>query len=89
MIKDMINKCINKDIDDAFTDIKNIYNMGYSPADILGTIYNVSKSLDISDEIKLPILKEIGFAQLRVSEGLSTLCQLVSLIGYLCKIKPK
>jgi len=50
---------------------------------------NVSKSLDISDEIKLPILKEIGFAQLRVSEGLSTLCQLVSLIGYLCKIKPK
>ena len=61
----------------------------YSPADILGTIYNVSKSLDISDEIKLPILKEIGFAQLRVSEGLSTLCQLVSLIGYLCKIKPK
>jgi replication factor C subunit 2/4 len=63
--------------------------MGYSPADILGTIYNVSKSLDISDEIKLPILKEIGFSQLRVSEGLSTLCQLVSLIGYLCKIKPK
>jgi replication factor C subunit 2/4 len=89
MIKDMINKCINKDIDNAFTDIKNIYNMGYSPADILGTIYNVSKSLDISDEIKLPILKEIGFSQLRVSEGLSTLCQLVSLIGYLCKIKPK
>ena len=86
IIKDLIYKCINKNINEACNDITSIYKMGYSPTDIIGTIYNVSKSLDIPDEIKLSILKETGFIQLRISEGLNTLCQLTSLVGYLCKI---
>ena len=58
--------------------------MGYSPSDILSTIYNVSKTLDVNKNIKINILKEIGFTQLRIGEGLNTLCQLVSLVAYLC-----
>jgi replication factor C subunit 2/4 len=86
IIKDLILKCIDKNVNEACKEITNIYQMGYSATDIIGTIYNVSKSLEIPDNIKLYILKEIGFIQLRISEGLNTLCQLVSLIGYLSKV---
>ena len=86
IIRNILKKCILGNIDDACIDIKSIYDKGYSPSDILGTFYKVSKIEDVSDEIKLQILKEIGFSQLRVSEGLSTLCQLTGLIGRLSSI---
>ena len=84
MIENLIHICIDKKVNEGCLEIKKIFNMGYSPSDILSTIYNVSKTLDIPENIKINILKEIGFTQLRIGEGLNTLCQLVSLVAYLC-----
>ena len=86
-IENIILKCIEKNFNEALDQILLIYKKGYSSSDIVGTLYKVCKELDISEDIKLNILKQIGFTQLRISSGLGTLPQLLGLISSIYEIK--
>ena len=85
-IENIIFNCIENKVNDSLNQIIKIYENGYSSSDIIGTLYKVCKNIDIPDEIKLNILKEIGFTQLRISSGLSTLPQLLGLVSSICEI---
>ena len=82
--KQIISCCISHDMKGGRSGMTSLWDQGYSASDIIGTLFKVTKDADISEKVKLEFLKEIGMCQLRISEGISTLVQLLGLVGKLC-----
>ena len=57
---------------------------GYCGLDIVGTLFRLTKVHDFNEELKLEFVKEIGFAHMRVLDGLDSLLQLSGLVAKLC-----
>ena len=74
---------------ESFVHIKKIHNMGYSPIDIVNTLFEILKESDIDDEIKMKMIKEIAFTNIRIINGIDTTLQLAGLISRLCQINKK
>ena len=72
----------------AVSRIHELYNKGYSPMDIIGTLFKVIKNFDQSmlEYIKLEYIKEVSFVHMRILNGVNTLLQLTGLIARLCII---
>ena len=60
--------------------------MGYSPIDIVNTLFEILKNSDIEDERKMRMVKEIAFTNIRIINGIDTNLQLAGLVSRLCKI---
>jgi len=63
--------------------------IGYSPLDIITTLFRVVKFYQMPEYIKLEFIKEIGMTHLRIVEGLQSFIQLTGLLARLCKITLK
>lgn len=61
-----------------------LWKLGYAPEDIIGNIFRVCKDLDVDEMLKLSFIKEIGFAHMRIIEGLNSLLQMSGLLARLC-----
>lgn len=66
--------------------MQDLWRLGYSPVDIIGTIFRVVKSYDMAERTKLDFIKEIGGTNLRILEGTDSLLQLTALVARLCKL---
>lgn len=65
-------------------------DMGYSSHDIISTMFRVTKTIPtLSEHSKLEFIKVIGFAHMRILEGVQTLTQLSGCIAKLSKINMK
>ena len=84
----IIDACHKKgDLKEAKTKLQGLWNAGYAASDIIGTLFRVTKAHDGLDEgIKLEFLREIGFCQMRIAEGVNSLLQLLGLTSRLCRI---
>lgn len=61
-----------------------LYRTGYSTSDIIGTMFKVAKAHpDLPEALKLEYLREIGFAQMRISDGVNSMLQLLGLVSRL------
>ena len=61
-----------------------LHRTGYSSSDIIGTIFKVIKAHpDMPEALKLEYLREVGFCQMRIADGVSTLLQLLGLVSRL------
>ena len=69
----------------ARSGMTQLWNLGYSSSDIVGTIFKVTKDADLPEKRKLEFLKEIGVCQLRIAEGATTLLQLLGLVAKMCE----
>ena len=87
---ELLNSIINKTIENNFigghTDINTIYNMGYSPIDIVNTIFEIIKKNKIEDKRKMKMIKELAFTNIRIINGVDSKLQLSGLIARLCQI---
>jgi replication factor C subunit 2/4 len=85
-INEIINSCINGNFIDTIAIVKNLYNKGYTPNDILLTfmrcLFEIDNiNLNISEECKLQIYEIISMSYIRVNGGIDTLLQLCGCIS--------
>ncbi|XP_031559481.1 replication factor C subunit 2-like [Actinia tenebrosa] len=85
LIKEMLKSCSNGDIDEAYKTLSHLWNMGYSPQDIIANIFRVCKTMQLAEYVKLEFIKEIGYTHMRIVEGVDSLLQMSGLLARLCK----
>ncbi|KAF1363867.1 replication factor C subunit 4 [Lizonia empirigonia] len=86
-VQAMIKACHEQRIDDAMASLRELWDLGYSCHDIISTMFRVTKTIDtLSEHAKLEFIKEIGFAHMRILEGVQTLLQLSGCVAKLCRI---
>ncbi|XP_051537454.1 replication factor C subunit 2 isoform X1 [Myxocyprinus asiaticus] len=84
LVKGMLEKCVNANIDEAYKIIEQLWSLGYSPEDIIGNIFRVCKTFQMPEYLKLEYIKEIGYTHMKVAEGVNSLLQMAGLLGRLC-----
>lgn len=47
------------------------------------TVFRVARSMDMDEPLLLDVLKEIGFTQMRIADGMTTILQMQ---GMVCRI---
>ena len=83
----VLQHCLNGEVDDGCDRILKLRKSGYSPQDMIKTIFQVCKRYDdkeMSEYVKLEFLKIIGFFHVRISEGCASDVQLCGLVARLC-----
>ncbi|KDE09160.1 replication factor C subunit 4 [Microbotryum lychnidis-dioicae p1A1 Lamole] len=89
-VQQLIKDCAKGDIDAAMTKLEELWLQGYAAVDIVATLFRVTKGMeDLLEYVKLDFIKEIGFAHMRILEGVSTVVQLGGLLARLCKLSMK
>jgi len=87
IIKDLIEICLKGDINTAIDMLTEMYNNGYTPIDIIETIFDICSTTDLIPEIKkVKYIKKISECHIRIAEGLTTLNQLTGIVAELCSI---
>jgi len=90
VVRDMITYCHRGELHLANGELTKLWSLGYSPSDIIGTVFKVTKaSHEIPEGKKLEYLREIGFTHMRISNGVNSLLQLLGLMARLCQTEGK
>lgn len=80
----IIDDCIAGNTRGAVDQMHALWRTGYSPSDIIGTVFKVTKAhLNLEEAMKLEYLREIGFTHMRIAEGVNSLLQLLALLSRL------
>ncbi|XP_040280763.1 replication factor C subunit 2 isoform X2 [Bufo bufo] len=85
MVKEMLQHCVNANIDEAYKIVAHLWKLGYSPEDIIGNIFRVCKTFQMPEYLKLEFIKEIGYTHMKVAEGVNSLLQMAGLLARLCQ----
>ncbi|KAK2811832.1 replication factor C subunit 4 [Emmonsiellopsis sp. PD_5] len=89
-VQAMIKACWEGKIDAALDTLNELWDLGYSSHDIISTMFRVTKTIPtLSEHAKLEFIKEIGFAHMRILEGVQTLVQLSGCVAKLCRVNMK
>lgn len=56
-VKNMVRNVLEGNFDDACSGLKQLYDLGYSPTDIITTLFRVVKNYDMAEYLKLEFLK--------------------------------
>jgi len=85
LVKEMLQHCVNANIDEAYKIMSHLWKLGYSAVDIITNIFRVCKNIEMAEYLKLEYIKEIGCTHMRIAEGNNTLIQMSGLLARLCK----
>ena len=83
-VRRALQACIAADYATAFGIFEELHEKGYCGLDIIGSLFKLTKAEDFPEELKLEFIKEIGFAHMRVLDGLDTMLQIAGLAAKLC-----
>ncbi|CAM6086710.1 unnamed protein product [Calypogeia fissa] len=89
VIQSVVKHTLEGNIDEAYEGVKQLSTLGYSASDIITTLFRVVKNYDMQEYIKLEFIREVGFAHMRIADGVGTLLQLAGLLAKLCKARSK
>lgn len=91
MIKQILQSCVEGDIEEALSLVRRAWQQGYSGMDIITSIFRVVKLWDYftagvreREGIQLQFIKEISSTHQRMVQGVVSLTQLEGLIARLC-----
>mmetsp|Transcript_3905 Transcript_3905/g.11056 ORF Transcript_3905/g.11056 Transcript_3905/m.11056 type:complete len:349 (-) Transcript_3905:918-1964(-) len=84
-VRGIVDDCIAGKTSSAVTRMQALYGTGYSCNDIIGTLFKVVKAHDMPEALKLEYLREIGFAHMKIADGVNSMLQLLGLISRLCQ----
>jgi replication factor C subunit 2/4 len=84
-VRKILDHCVSGETGQAVDLMQALWGTGYSSSDIIGTVFKVAKAHDMPEAIKLEFLREIGLAHCRIVDGMSSLLQLLGLVGRLCQ----
>lgn len=85
LIKDMLQHCVEGNLDEAYKVMAHLWKLGYSPEDIIIIVFRVCKNHSMAEYLKLEFIKEIGYTHMRISEGVDSLLQMAGLLARLCR----
>ena len=71
----MLDHATKADIDEAYKILAHLWELGYSPEDIITNVFRVCKSHSMAEFLKLEFIKEIGRTHLAMAQGTSSLLQ--------------
>ncbi|KAI9082691.1 hypothetical protein K1719_035265 [Acacia pycnantha] len=80
-VKNMVRNVIEGNFDEACVGLKQLYDLGYSPTDIITTLFRVIKNYDMAEYLKLEFMKETGFAHMRICDGVGSYLQMCGLLA--------
>ncbi|KAF5734833.1 replication factor C subunit 2 [Tripterygium wilfordii] len=86
-VKNMVRHVLEGKFDDACAGLKQLYDLGYSPTDIITTLFRIIKNYDMVEYLKLEFMKETGFAHMRICEGVGSYLQLCGLLAKLAVVR--
>ncbi|CAO0793411.1 unnamed protein product [Mucor circinelloides] len=90
VVQQMLQCCGQGKVDDAVTLVEQLYDQGYSSLDIITTIFRVTRNYnEMSEQLRLDYLKEIGFTHMRILEGHQSIIQLSGMVAKLCDLVAK
>jgi replication factor C subunit 2/4 len=82
----IISHCTKGDTKAACDQMQALWKSGYSTNDIIGTVFKVVKAHgELPEALKLEYLREIGFTQMRISDGVNSPLQLLGLLARLAQ----
>lgn len=61
LIKEMLQKCIEGNVREAFKIMEHLWRLGYAAEDIIKNVFKVCKNLDIDEPLKLAFIKVCTF----------------------------
>ena len=86
-VQAMLKACWERRVDAALDILRELWGLGYSSHDVVGTMFRVAKTMPgLSEHTRLEFIREIGFTHMRVLEGVQTLLQLQGCVARLCKV---
>ena len=56
-VKNMVRNVLEGKFDDACLALKQLYDLGYSPTDIITTLFRIIKNYDMAEYLKLEFMK--------------------------------
>lgn len=56
-VKNMVRHVLEGKFDDACSGLKQLYDLGYSPTDIITTLFRIIKNYDMAEYLKLEFMK--------------------------------
>ena len=82
-IKKIIKLSLNGELSESINIVKQLFEKGYSPNDILLTFmkFLLNENYDISEETKLKIYELVSLNYIRVNDGIDTLLQLCGCVS--------
>jgi replication factor C subunit 2/4 len=86
LIKQIIEFCAEKKIDESLKILLHLWKLGYSSDDIITVIFRVCKTAQLPEFVKLEYMKLIGSTHSRICSGLDSLLQLNALVAKLAKV---
>ena len=57
LIKNMLDSCVQSDLDAAYKVMSHLWKLGYSPEDIITIIFRVCKTHNMAEFLKLEFIK--------------------------------
>ncbi|KAK3434428.1 replication factor C subunit 2 [Eucalyptus grandis] len=86
-VKNIVRNVLDGKFDDACAGLKQLYDLGYSPTDIITTLFRIIKNYDMAEYLKLEFMKETGFAHMRICDGVGSYLQLCGLLAKLAVVR--
>lgn len=86
-IRKILDSCVKCDINDAVIQLKVLLKQGFSTLDFISTLFRVTKTYEdnnLSEQLKLDWIKEMGFIHARIADGLDSEIQLAGLLAKMC-----
>jgi len=85
----MVAACVDEDIDTACSLMAQVYADGFAVTDIIGTLFKVIKAFEMSEDLKLAYMKQLGVVHMRMASGLTSKLQLDGLLAKLVALRKK
>jgi replication factor C subunit 2/4 len=89
LVASMLRSCREGDLDSAARGLRSLWQKGFSPSDIVGTLFRVARNADASllgEFLKLEFLREIGQCHMRLADGVASQLQLAGCLAKMCKL---
>lgn len=63
----MVRNVLEGKFDDACSGLKQLYDLGYSPTDIITTLFRIIKNYEMAEHLKLEFMKvQISYNSIRI-----------------------
>jgi replication factor C subunit 2/4 len=86
ILRDVISRCLESQFSAACGCLKVLWIQGYSPLDIIGSLYKVVTNYSMNENLQLKFLKELAILRMRLLDGVCTLLQVHGCLAKLCEL---
>jgi replication factor C subunit 2/4 len=87
ILNDVVKHCLDAQFSEACEALRVLWVQGYSPLDIIGSLYKVVTNYTMNEHMQLKYLKELAVLRMRLLDGVCTLLQVHGCLARLCEMQ--